>query len=63
MKQCVEVFLHNKEGNINEKTLVKALNDPEMIAVMMSDVKISVPGMQKIQREQKKAKKEKKRDD
>lgn len=37
--------------------MIKAVTDPENIAAIMASVKISMPGMNKIQQQAKKAKK------
>ncbi len=54
MKQAIEVFTQSKECLANEKNLLKGLTDPEMVAIMIGDVKVSTPGLQKVQRGQKK---------
>jgi hypothetical protein len=59
VKQAIEVFMRNKDLQAAEKSLMKALTDPEMVAIMIGDVKLSTPGLQQIktsQRGQKKAK-------
>lgn len=56
-KQAVDVFLKHKDISATEKSLIKALTDPEMVAIMIGDVKLSTPGLhqvQKVQRLQKK---------
>ncbi|CAM9319563.1 unnamed protein product [Chrysoparadoxa australica] len=45
-KQCIEVFSRNKEATKREVDLMRALTDPEMVAVMLGEVIISVPGLQ-----------------
>jgi hypothetical protein len=35
-----------KTCSLRERQLLKALNDPEMVAIMIGDVKLSVPGLQ-----------------
>lgn len=44
-KQAVEIFMNSKDCSNNEKTLIKGLTDPEMVAIMIGDVKLSVPGL------------------
>eukprot|EP01035_Chromulina_nebulosa_P016824 gene16824-22308_t len=41
-KQAIEVFTRGKEY-MNDKNLIKALTDPEIVAVMIGDVKLSTP--------------------
>ncbi|KAG5190531.1 hypothetical protein JKP88DRAFT_352683 [Tribonema minus] len=58
-KQSVEVFVRNKDAQPREKELIKALTDPEMVAVMLGDVKISTPGLQAVKGAQKRNQKAK----
>ena len=44
-KQAVDLFARMKECLPNEKPLLKALSDPEMVAIMIGDVKLSMPGL------------------
>lgn len=44
-KHAVEVFLNSKDCTPQEKSLMKGLTDPEMVAIMIGDVKVSVPGL------------------
>jgi len=44
-KHAVEVFINSKECSPHEKALIKGLSDPEMVAIMIGDVKLSVPGL------------------
>jgi hypothetical protein len=58
-KQAIDVFSKNKEMSSVEKSLMRALTDPEMVAIMIGEVKLSTPGLhqvQKVQRGQKKLK-------
>ncbi len=52
-KQAVDVFTHMKECSPVEKQLMKALHDPEMVAIMIGDVKLSMPGLYQAQRAKK----------
>jgi hypothetical protein len=52
-KQAVEVFTRGKECNVIEKALMRSLNDPEMVAIMIGDVKLSMPGLYSVQRAKK----------
>jgi hypothetical protein len=58
----MELFMNSRECNETEKQLMKGLTDPELVAIMIGDVKISTPGLQamkrtkKLQRGQKKPK-------
>lgn len=53
MKQAVEVFLKSKDASAVEKSLMKGLSDPEMVAIMIGDVKMSIPGLFQLQRQKK----------
>jgi hypothetical protein len=44
-KYALEVFTNSKECAPQEKSLIKGLTDPEMVAIMIGDVKLSVPGL------------------
>ncbi len=44
-KNAIDVFLNSKDCTQTEKTLMKGLTDPEMVAIMIGDVKLSVPGL------------------
>jgi hypothetical protein len=44
-KHAVDVFVSSKECSPQEKALIKGLTDPEMVAIMIGDVKLSVPGL------------------
>jgi hypothetical protein len=54
-KAAVEVFTSNKACTPRERQLIKAMTDPEMVAVMIGDVKLSVPGLQASQKNKKQA--------
>ena len=52
-KQAVDVFTRMKECTPTEKALMRALTDPEMVAIMIGDVKLSMPGLYQAQRQKK----------
>ena len=56
-KQMLDVFLHSRDCLPHEKALLKGLTDPEMVAIMLGDVKVSVPGLQSALQQKKKEKK------
>jgi len=57
-KAAVEVFCRDGGGcSATEKALIKALTDPEMVAIMIGDCKVSAPGLQSMQRQVKSQKK------
>ena len=43
-KQAIEMFCSNGQTSV-EKNLMKGLSDPEMVAIMIGDVKLSAPGL------------------
>ena len=52
-KQAIDLFTKLRECSDAEKPLIKALTDPEMVAIMICDVKLSMPGLQAIKRQEK----------
>ena len=52
-KQAVDVFTRMKECSSAERSLMRALTDPEMVAIMIGDVKLSMPGLFQAQRQKK----------
>jgi len=56
-KLSMEVFLHNKEATERERELMKALSESELNQAIISDCKVSTPGLQAIQRTTKKGRK------
>lgn len=52
-KQAIEVFTKSKDCSAMEKNLIKGLSDSEMVAIMISDVKLSTPGLFQIKRRMK----------
>ena len=59
-KQALELFASMKDAPPLEKQLIKGITDPEAAAIMIGDIRMSVPGLQqltkKLQRGQKKSK-------
>ena len=53
-KQAVELFGCQRDCTATERTLMKGLSDPEMVAIMIGDVKLSVPGLTQHLMQQKK---------
>ncbi|KAG0577183.1 hypothetical protein KC19_5G137000 [Ceratodon purpureus] len=56
-KFAVDVFSHMQEVSPREKELMKAMTDPEMVACMIGNVKVTAPGSTKLKQAQKKGKK------
>lgn len=54
-KQAQELFVLFKECTAREKQVIDAMNKAEITAAVLGDVKISMPGLQSVQRQQKKA--------
>ena len=52
-KQAIDVFTRGKECSAMEKALMRSLNDPEMVAIMIGDIKLSMPGLYQAQRAKK----------
>lgn len=52
-KQAIDVFTRGKECSVVEKALMRSLNDPEMVAIMIGDIKLSMPGLYQVQRAKK----------
>lgn len=59
-KQAQEVFTRLKECSPQERSAIGALGQPEMTANLIGDVKISMPGLQAVQKLQKNESKKKK---
>ena len=49
-KQAADIFQKQPITTDKEKCLLKTLSDPEMVAIMIGDCKLSMPGLQQIQR-------------
>jgi hypothetical protein len=45
------------EATRQEKELMKAVQDPDLVAVMLGNVKVTAPGLTKMKQTQKKGKK------
>ena len=58
-KQAIEVFTRAKDCTPAEKTLLKGLSDPEMVAILIGDVKLSTPGLNVVKRQMKTSKSQK----
>lgn len=58
-KQAVEVFTRFKDCTPRERDLIKALQDTEMVASMIGDVKLTVAGLAASKQAAKKSKKAK----
>ena len=56
-KTCVELFMRSRECSPVQHGLLKGLSDTEMVAIMIGDVKISMPGLQLVKRQIKSSKK------
>ena len=56
-KQALEVFLRSRDLSQVEKVHMKSLTDPEMVAIMIGDVKLSTPGLHSLQKAKKVQKK------
>jgi hypothetical protein len=52
-KQAIDVFTRGRECSAVEKALMRSLNDPEMVAIMIGDIKLSMPGLYQVQRAKK----------
>lgn len=58
-KQIVDVFVNSKECSLTEKDLLRGLTDPEMVAILIGDVKLNVAGLQNVIKSKKNDKKKK----
>ena len=47
-KSVVELFVRSSETTAREKEVMKAVQDPELVAAMMGNVKVSAPGVTKM---------------
>jgi hypothetical protein len=56
-KTAVELFMRSRECSPVQHGLLKGLSDTEMVAIMIGDVKISMPGLQLVKRQIKSSKK------
>ena len=60
VKQAVDTFARAKDCTNTEKPLIRGMSDPEMVAIMIADVKLSMPGLYAAQKQNSKQKKGKK---
>lgn len=52
-KQAIDIFTRGKECSATEKSFLKSLNDPEMVAILLGDIKINMPGLYQVKRAKK----------
>ena len=45
VKNAIESFCKARDSSAREQFLLKGLSDPEMVAIMIGDVKVSVPSL------------------
>ena len=57
-KQAMEIFSRAQTATARERELIKSVADPDAIAPMLGGVKVNVPGLQTLQRDMKKNKKQ-----
>lgn len=56
-KTAMNLFSHMPEATNREKELMKACTDPELVAAILSNVKVSAAGLTQLKQKQKKNKK------
>ncbi|CAN8253544.1 unnamed protein product [Cochlearia groenlandica] len=56
-KTAMNLFTHMSEGTVREKELMKACTDPELMAALVGNVKITAAGLTQLKQKQKKGKK------
>ncbi|XP_010546948.1 PREDICTED: nuclear export mediator factor NEMF [Tarenaya hassleriana] len=56
-KTAINLFSHMPEATTREKELMKACTDPELVAAMVGNVKITAAGLSQLKQKQKKGKK------
>lgn len=56
-KTAMNLFSHMPEATNREKELMKACTDPELVAAIVGNVKITAPGLTQLKQKQKKGKK------
>lgn len=56
-KTAMNLFSHISEATIREKELMKACTDPELVASIVGNVKITAAGLTQLKQKQKKGKK------
>ena len=60
MLACLKIF--QQQGEAQWKDLIRAVGDVETTNVLVPNVKVSVPGLQKLQQQEKRDKKREKRE-
>lgn len=53
----MNVFTHMPEATPREKELMKAMTDPELVAAIIGNTKVTAPGLAQLKHRQKKGKK------
>ena len=56
-KTAMNVFSHMSEASVREKELMKAMTDPELVAAIIGNCKVTAPGLTQLTQRQKKGKK------
>lgn len=56
-KTAMNLFTHMTEATVREKELMKACTDPELMAALVGNVKITAAGLTQLKQKQKKGKK------
>lgn len=56
-KTAINLFTHLQDATAREKELMKALNEPELVAAVIGNAKIGAPGLTQLKQRQKKGKK------
>ncbi|KAL5849225.1 hypothetical protein ACOSQ4_007238 [Xanthoceras sorbifolium] len=56
-KTAMNLFSHMPEATTREKELMKACTDPELVAAIIGNVKVTAPGLTQLKQKQKKGKK------
>ncbi|KAJ3681327.1 hypothetical protein LUZ60_015816 [Juncus effusus] len=56
-KTAINLFLHTQDVTSREKELIKACTDPELVAAILGNAKITAPGLTQLKKQQKKGKK------
>lgn len=56
-KTAMNLFNHAPEASTREKELMKVCTDPELVAAIVGNVKISAAGLSQLKQKQKKSKK------
>ncbi|MCO5552037.1 hypothetical protein L7F22_005546 [Adiantum nelumboides] len=62
-KTAMNVFVHMLEATPREKEMMKAMNDPELVAAIVGNTKVTAPGLTQLKHRQKKGKKISTRED